>query len=225
MPAPLIELYIETGIHAGQVHAFAPGQQELTLGRNEPGGRTVDVSFEDIGAGQSLQVSRRHLRLRLAEDGVYALDLSSRNGTEVEGRLLSPHSEVPLRVGARIQLAPPQGPTIMVRERLAQSGWGAVEEEVQLWQERYKALSADYQHLQESHHAMVAKLHGQEAPLASGTDVDWQRCQGKLIDSLERLTFISQLLVDAPVDVKVYGYLQRVVNNLNELRSLLPLKT
>jgi len=195
------------------------------LGRNEPGGRSgpVDISFDDVGAEQSMLVSRRHLRLRADEAGVYAMDLDSRNGTEVDGRLLRPHVEVALRVGSRIHLAPPEGPTIMVRERLAQSGWGAVEEEVELWQERYKSLSADYKQLQESHHALVAKLRGQEADLPKGTAVDWQRCQGKLMDSLERLTFVSQLLVNAAVDVKVHGYLQRVVSNLNELQALLQL--
>ena len=226
MTAPLVELYIETGTNAGKVQQFEPGQHELRLGRNEPGrSPLVDISFEDVGSQQSLLVSRHHLLLRLGERGVYAKDLGSRNGTEVDGQLLTPHCEVPLQVGTRIQLAPPEGPSVIVRERLAQSGWSPATEEVQLWQERYKMLLAEHKQLQDSHHALVAKLQGQGETLQPGTGVDWQRCQGKLVDSIERLTFASKLLADVTVDVKVYGYLQRVVNNLNELQSLLRLNT
>lgn len=224
MPAPLVELYIETGNNAGQVHAFAPGQHELTLGRSEPGGRqSPDLSFDDVGAAHSLLVSRHHLRIRIDQNGAYVMDLGSRNGTEVDGGMLVPNVEVPLRVGARIHLAPPEGPTIMVRERLASLGWSSPHEELELWQKRYEELSANYKQLQDSHHALVNKLQAQDVQLPQGADVDWSRCQGKLLDSLERLTFVSQLLVDASVDVKVHGYLQRVVSNLNDLQTLLRL--
>lgn len=226
MPAPLVELYIETGNNADQVHAFAPGQHELTLGRSEPGGRSSpDLSFDDVGAAQNMLVSRQHVRIRIDEKGVYAMDLGSRNGTEADGRILVPNVEVPLRIGARIHLAPPEGPTIMVRERLANSGWGSPSEELELWQKRYEELSANYKQLQDSHHGLVSKLQSQDVQLPQGTDVDWPRCQGKLLDSLERLTFINQLLIDAAVDVKVHGYLQRVVSNLNDLQTLLRLNT
>lgn len=224
MTAPLVELYIETGTNSGKIQPFEPGQHELRLGRNEPGrAQLVDISFEDVGSAQSLLVSRQHLLLRIDDRGVYAKDLGSRNGTEVDGQPLTPHCEVPLRVGARLHLAPPEGPSVIVRERLAQSGWSAANEEVQLWQERYRMLLAEHKQLQESHHALVAKLQGQGELLQPGAGIDWQRCQGKLVDSIERLTFAGQLLVDATVDVKVHGYVQRVISNLNELQSLLRL--
>lgn len=226
MSIPLIEIYVETGSNAGKAYPVDPGMQQLTLGRSEPGRAEVDISFSDIGgASQSLLVSRQHLCVRVRSDGVYAEDLDSRNGTEVDGRPLSPRVEVPLRVGARIQLAPPEGPTLMVRERLAASGWGSVHEEIQLWQERYTTLNADYQQLQRSHRELCAKLEGKQVSLPVGSEIEWQRCHGKILDSLERLTVIRQLLVDAAVDPKVHGNVERVRTNLAELRSLLKLDT
>ncbi|MFO0576890.1 MAG: FHA domain-containing protein [Polyangia bacterium] len=224
MTAPLVELYIETGTNAGQVRAFEPGQHELTLGRNEPGrSSAVDVSFEDLDSSQSLLVSRQHLRLRIDDHGVYAMDLGSRNGTLADGQMLPPRVEVPLPPGARIHLAPPEGPSLIVRQRIAMSGWDTAAAEVQLLQESYRDLLAEHKQLQESHHALVAKLRGQDVVLPPGSEVDWQRCHAKLLDSLERMTFITHRLVDAAVDVKVHGNLQRVISNLTELQSLLGL--
>ena len=91
MSIPLIEIYVETGSNAGKAYPVDPGRQQLTLGRSEPGRAEVDISFSDIGgASQSLLVSRQHLCVRVRSDGVYAEDLDSRNGTEVDGRPLSP---------------------------------------------------------------------------------------------------------------------------------------
>ena len=212
MSIPLIEIYVETGSNAGKAYPVDPGRQQLTLGRSEPGRAEVDISFSDIGgASQSLLVSRQHLCVRVRSDGVYAEDLDSRNGTEVDGRPLSPRVEVSLRVGARIQLAA--------------SGWGSVHEEIQLWQERYTSLNADYQQLQRSHSELCAKLEGKQVSLPVGSEIEWQRCHGKILDSLERLTVIRQLLVDAAIDPKVHGNVERVRTNLAELRSLLKLDT
>ncbi|HNN90791.1 FHA domain-containing protein [Haliangium sp. UPWRP_2] len=225
MSPPLVELYIESGMLAGRVRAIEPGQAELILGRNDPSGQLppVDISFEDVDASHSLLVSRRHLSLRISGQGVSVVDLGSVNGTTLDGRLLPPHTEVPVPVGARLQLAPPEGPTLILRERLSQTGWGSVGEEVQRWQESYEALQRDYKQLQEAHALLVGKLRGQESSLPREGVVDWSRCQGKLLDSLERLTFVYQQLVDATIEPSVRGYVQRVINNLNDLRGLLSL--
>lgn len=228
MAAPLVELYIETGTQAGRVWPLQPGQAELILGRNDPSGQSppVDLSFEDVDGRHCMLVSRRHLSLRVSEHGVRVMDMGSVNGTSVDGHAIRPYAEVAIAMNARVQLAPPEGPTLIVRERLAQSGWGSVGEEVQLWQERYESLQRDYQQLREAHARVLATVQaqGQQASLPKEGTIDWPRCQAKILDSLERLTSAYQLLVDAPVEPSARGHIQRAISNLNDLCGLLTLQ-
>lgn len=229
MAAPLIELYIETGTLAGQIRSMQPGQTELILGRNDPSGQSppVDLSFEDVDIGHSMLVSRRHLCLRVSHRGVSVMDMGSVNGTSVDDRPICPHTEVMITMGARIQLAPPAGPTLLVRQRQFRDADDPVSAEVELWQERYKSLEGDYQQLREAHtrvlSAMQAQGHGANLPKES--TIDWSRCQAKILDSLERLTSAYQLLVDAPVEPSARGHVQRAISNLNDLLSLLTLES
>lgn len=79
-------LVVRTGGREEEVVALPP---DLTLGRG-PG---VDLVLDDPGA------SRRHARIRLAEDGTAeVLDLGSKNGSLLNGRRLPP-GPVALRPG------------------------------------------------------------------------------------------------------------------------------
>lgn len=224
MSIPLVEVYVETGSNAGKVHPIDPAKQQIILGRTEPGGQSVDVSFDDVdGTTHDLLVSRQHLQVRVTESGVFATDLVSRNGTTVDGRPLSPQIAQPLRIGARIQLAPPEGPTLIIRERAAASGWGSVDEELHLWQQRHSTLLVDYQQLQRAHTELLDKLRAAGNSPSPASDIDWQRCHAKILDCLERVTVVRQLLMDVPCDTKVHGYLERIRANISEVRSLLKL--
>ncbi len=65
-------------------------ENEITIGRDD----TVAEACITIDR----YVSRRHARLHCDPSGLVLTDLSSRNGTKVDGRAVS--GEVPLEVGA-----------------------------------------------------------------------------------------------------------------------------
>jgi diguanylate cyclase (GGDEF)-like protein len=90
-------LTIMTGIAAGKVVAL-DGKDEFVIGR----GHRADIRIEDPG------VSRAHCRIVRREEQLFLQDLSSRNGTVLNGdRIVC----VPIRPGDRVQL----GPTTVVQ--------------------------------------------------------------------------------------------------------------
>jgi diguanylate cyclase (GGDEF)-like protein len=85
-------LTVMTGIAAGRVVAL-DGKDQFVIGR----GRRADIRIEDPG------VSREHCRLVCKQDRFFLQDLSSRNGTVLNGdRIMC----VPLHPGDRVQLGP-----------------------------------------------------------------------------------------------------------------------
>jgi diguanylate cyclase (GGDEF)-like protein len=99
-----IALAILTGPSAGRVYSV--GDAEITLGRT----RGADVHIDDLG------VSRRHARIRRIADFALAVeDLSSSNGTFVNGRSVQ---RAVLQSGDRVQL----GPNIVLRVWLTDDG-------------------------------------------------------------------------------------------------------
>jgi len=103
-------------------HVFVPEQQSITfningqrlilpplerlvIGRrsNNPEDAEVDVALNDFQASEQ-GVSRRHLRLRGTGDMVYITDLGSSNGTTLNGRPLTPHTNAILRDGDELRL-------------------------------------------------------------------------------------------------------------------------
>jgi diguanylate cyclase (GGDEF)-like protein len=85
-------LTIMTGIAAGRVVAL-DDKEQYVIGR----GRRADIRIEDPG------VSREHCRLVKRQDRFFLQDLSSRNGTVLNGdRVMC----VPLHPGDRVQLGP-----------------------------------------------------------------------------------------------------------------------
>lgn len=80
------------------------GKSEYLLGRADPKHNILpDVDLGPHG-GQQLGVSRRHVTLVQTENGLSVRDLGSTNGTAVNGKVLAPNQEWPLRDGDEIRL-------------------------------------------------------------------------------------------------------------------------
>jgi predicted component of type VI protein secretion system len=99
-------------------------QIRLEVSRADANVRTLVVK-SDVLIGRSAEcnlriacseVSRRHCRLRLTENGVLVRDLRSSNGTFVDGRLIDPETDVPLAPGSRLSLG---GVDFLVRFELS----------------------------------------------------------------------------------------------------------
>ncbi|HLY28072.1 MAG TPA: FHA domain-containing protein [Aggregatilineales bacterium] len=82
-----------------------PSLERLVIGRhsNNPEDAHVDVALNAFQASER-GVSRRHVRLRRTGDMVYVTDLSSSNGTSLNGRLLTPQTNAVLRDGDELRL-------------------------------------------------------------------------------------------------------------------------
>ncbi len=80
------------------------GRDNYTLGRSISGQAVVpDVDldrYEAYDAG----ISRMHAELRIAEDGVYVVDLDSSNGTIVNGKRIAAQEPEPINHGDILQL-------------------------------------------------------------------------------------------------------------------------
>lgn len=70
--------------------------KETLIGRNDPqSGIFVDVDLSGV-ANEPKAISRRHARIEQEGDRFYLVDLGSRNGTKLNGRLLLPNERTPL---------------------------------------------------------------------------------------------------------------------------------
>lgn len=80
------------------------GRDNYTLGRSIEGQAVIpDVDlnkYEAYDAG----ISRMHAELRIAEDGLYVIDLESSNGTIINGKRLSAQEAEPIQHGDIMQL-------------------------------------------------------------------------------------------------------------------------
>jgi ribosomal protein L32 len=80
-----------------------PPKNELIVGREDPiSGIHPDVDMTAHG-GEAGGVSRRHAMLRQQNGEWTITDLDSTNYTRVDGNRVTPHTEVPVHDGARIQ--------------------------------------------------------------------------------------------------------------------------
>jgi S1-C subfamily serine protease len=108
----IAELRILTGARAGHVASFEPGT--VILGR----GPTAQLRFSET---EDLEVSQVHARLDYDDGGWHISDLSSRNGTFVNGVRIG--DAVRLRVGDRVGCGP-SGPVLEFRMAAAhRSRW------------------------------------------------------------------------------------------------------
>ena len=79
-------------------------ENDLVIGRKDKQLETQpDVDLGPYGA-EEMGVSRHHLRLRADEEAVYAVDLSSGNGTSLNGARLEPEKPYPLKDGDDLRL-------------------------------------------------------------------------------------------------------------------------
>jgi hypothetical protein len=77
--------------------------QPMIIGRSDPDSGMVDVDLTPFDAGKR-GVSRRHALLRYTPQGVIITDLSSKNGTQVDGHKVSPGENFVVSSGAHIRL-------------------------------------------------------------------------------------------------------------------------
>ena len=89
----------------GERYLRLPQQDSLIFGRrsNYPEDPKPDVDLTPLGA-QELGVSRRHLRIKCKDSGVYAVDLGSSNGTWLNGHRMVSYTEYPVGNGDELRL-------------------------------------------------------------------------------------------------------------------------
>jgi hypothetical protein len=85
---------VTAGPASGQRVALPPPGRDLVIGRGE----TCDAPLVDP------DLSREHARIRRGHAMTTICDLESKNGTEVQGVLVPPGDEQPLRHGDRVRL-------------------------------------------------------------------------------------------------------------------------
>lgn len=109
-PAPPEGPELETGAIVG-VRVVATGDVLSLIGRdNYTFGRAVEgqavIPDIDLGPFNAYDhgISRIHAEIRIAEDGLFVVDLDSSNGTLVNGKRLESQEPVPLRHGDIVQL-------------------------------------------------------------------------------------------------------------------------
>ena len=88
-----IEVWIHGGPRAGEHFQLAPGTH--TVGR--------DRRFADVVVADDPSLSKRHLELHLSAEGVHLADLSSANGTFIDGLAAPPDQRVAVAEGALVE--------------------------------------------------------------------------------------------------------------------------
>jgi hypothetical protein len=78
-------------------------ENEVIFGRNAKESKEPMFDLTDLG-GFQMGISRRHAKIRRAGNGYEIIDLSSTNGTKLNGERLVPDKPYPLANGAQIQL-------------------------------------------------------------------------------------------------------------------------
>ena len=78
-------------------------ENEIIFGRNAKESKEPMLDLTDLG-GFQMGISRRHAKIRRAGNGYEIIDLSSTNGTKLNGERLVPDKPYPLANGAQIQL-------------------------------------------------------------------------------------------------------------------------
>ncbi|WP_026369787.1 FHA domain-containing protein [Kallotenue papyrolyticum] len=99
-PTRLIRTYA-LEFAAGQRVPLPAATSDLLVGCRDAN-VAPDVDLTPFG-GTTSGVSRRHAVLRFVNDSWTISDLNSTNGTFVDGVRIAPHTQVPLRIGARLR--------------------------------------------------------------------------------------------------------------------------
>jgi hypothetical protein len=213
-----MEIYIESGPMAGQHFLLTEERPQIVLGRCE-GGVQVDVDLASYGS----VVSRRHAQLRLYGSEVALADLGSRNGTSIDGTSAPANQEVLIPVGTRIHLAPPGGPSLIVRA--ARSAWGDGEEELTRLRTENRELRAAYESLRKERDALAARTAPpQDAPaprvgvgVGVGVGIDWEASQRTLSECRANLDELRVLLSELSVDGRARSLLTKALTRLGDV--------
>jgi pSer/pThr/pTyr-binding forkhead associated (FHA) protein len=88
---------------AGRNRVLALASTALTVGRRSDIGQPPDVDLSRFNAEEQ-GVSRRHVVIRVEADQVTVADLDSRNGTRLNGAVLTANQDVRLRDGDELEL-------------------------------------------------------------------------------------------------------------------------
>ena len=83
-------------------------EEQAIMGRRSDSGEQPDIDLAPFG-GFPAGVSRLHARLHRTADGLFLEDLSSRNGTFLDGERLKPSEIVAVKNGQHIKLGALQG--------------------------------------------------------------------------------------------------------------------
>ena len=83
---------------------FLSSDKEFVIGRKIEETPQAFLDLAPMG-GYHMGLSRRHVMIRRAEHGYEVIDLSSRNGTWVNGERLIPNKPYPLATGSLLRLA------------------------------------------------------------------------------------------------------------------------
>lgn len=207
----MVDLYVEEGPLAGQSFGFSADRLTLLIGRSDENVR-VDVDLGHYGG----RVSRRHLSVRGAADGLWVTDLGSRNGTLLDGEYLEPHSERFAAVGSRLQLAPPDGPLLLVWQRSVD--WGGEIQGLERAQDELQELRAAYTALQEENRRLRTS---RERPDGDSPELDWEQCAHLLTECQDELSRLRLTLLDQPIPSSIHGMLSKVSTRFGDLRGLL----
>lgn len=210
----MIEIYIETGPMVGQHFILTEDRPLLTFGRCE-GGVQVDVDLASYGS----VVSRRHAQLRLYGVQVAVADLGSRNGTAIEGEPVPAGQEVLVALGTRIHLAPPGGPSLIVRPPSRQ--WGDEDEELALLRKENRELRVTYEAIRGERDSLVSRLAEASPGSAAAPGMDWEGCQRRLTECRDYLEELRVLLSELNLDGKARGLLTKAQTRLGELTGQL----
>lgn len=100
VPLDGIAIYVESISYP----VFLYADEEFVIGRKVEETSEAFFDLTSLG-GYRMGLSRRHVTIRRAEHGYEVIDLSSRNGTWLNGERLIPNKAYPLASGSQLRLA------------------------------------------------------------------------------------------------------------------------
>ena len=102
VPVGGIAIYVESTSKSNPVFLYS--DEEFVIGRKVEETSEAFLDLSPIG-GYHLGLSRRHALIRRSEHGYEVIDLSSSNGTWLNGKRLIPNQPYPLTSGSQLRLA------------------------------------------------------------------------------------------------------------------------
>lgn len=211
------ELYVETGPMEGQAFLLSAERPTLLIGRSD-GGVQVDADLAPYGGA----VSRRHAKVRLdPHGGVFVTDLGSRNGTLINDLPLPEGTECELQLGARLHIAPPDGPCMIFRQRAM--AWDGATEELEFLRRELRELRSAFDALRRERDELASRgaRESGQSDVAVQSHIDWTAIQRSLVACRTPLQELRTLFVDHQLDGRALSLLMKIQAAVGELGSLL----